>query len=200
VPAGFRAPPPRLYGHTVRRTAALLRPVALLTLCLTGCSGGHPPASAPGPTYRLPGRPVRDGETPLPYRPVTDGRVTFAPIGLRTGMSFVVGSHADWPAKGQFVRVRVQAENGYATFHTIDMAKQLLVTADGTTHTVDENAMRIERQPAEAELGAHDRLEFDLIYDIPKQATAKALRLHGDPTDELGVVRAHDPGVEAPLG
>jgi hypothetical protein len=184
----------------VRRTVALLCPVVLFTLGLTGCSDGHPPASAPSPTYRLPGRPVRDGETPLPYRPVSDGRVTFTPIGLRAGMSFVVGSHADWPAKGQFVRVRLQAENGYATFHTIDMTKQLLVTTDGATHTVDENAMRIERQPSDAELGAHDRLELDLIYDIPKQATPKALRLYGEPTDELGVVLAHDPGVEANLG
>lgn len=183
----------------MRRTLVLLCPAALLTLCLTGCSDRHPHKSTPSPTYRLPARPVRDGETALPYRPVTDGQITFTPIGLRAGMAYVVGSHADWPAKGQFVRVRVQAENGYATFHTIDLTKQLLITADGATHTIDENAMRIERQPSSTDLGSHDLLEFDLLYDIPKQATAKSLRLFGDPTDELGVPVAHDTGVEAPL-
>jgi hypothetical protein len=178
----------------VRRLAALLG----LAVVLTGCSGGHKPKSPP--TYELPGRPVRDGETPLPYRPVSDGRITFAVIGVRANMSSVVGSHADWPAKGQFVRARVVVENGYPTFHTIVLGKQLLVTTDGATHTIDENGMRIERQPPDFELGAHDRLEFDLIYDIPKQAKAKALRLFGGPTNDLGIPADHDPGVDASLG
>jgi hypothetical protein len=179
----------------VRRLAVLLG----ISAVLTGCSGGHTPKSTPSPTYRLPPRPVRDGETPLPYRPVTDGRIVFAVIGFRANMSSVVGSHADWPAKGQFVRARVLVENGYPTFHTIVMGKQLLVTTDGATHTIDENGMRIERQPSDFELGAHDRLEFDLLYDIPKQAKARSLRLFGGPTDDLGVPVAHDPGVEVPL-
>jgi hypothetical protein len=180
----------------VHRFAVLLG----LAAVLAGCSRDHAPKIAPTPTYRLPGRPVRDGETPLPYRPAGDGRITFATIGLRANMDFVVGSHADWPAKGQFVRVRMQAENGYPTFHTVDLTKQLLVTADGATHTIDENAMRIERQPATFQLGAHDRLEFDLLYDIPKQAKVKSLRLYGAPADDLGVPLDHDPGVEVPLG
>ena len=169
-----------------------------LAAILAGCS--HAPESAPSPTYKLPGRPVRDGETPLPYRAVSDGRITFAAIGLRTNMSSVVGSHADWPAKGQYVRVRVQAENGYPTFHTIDLSKQLLVTTDGATHQIDENGMRIERQPYDFELGGHDRLEFDLLYDIPKQAKVKSLRLYGAPVTDLGVPLDHDPGTVAPLG
>jgi hypothetical protein len=175
----------------------------ILSLCLaavlTGCSREHAPKNTPAAAYRLPARPARDGETPLPYRPVQDGRITFTPIGLRAKMGFVVGSHADWPANGQFVRVRMLAENGYPTFHTVDLAKQVLVTTDGATHTIDENATRIERQPTTFDLGAHDRLEFDLFYDIPKQETAASLRLHGDPADDLGVPLAHDPGVEAPL-
>jgi hypothetical protein len=178
----------------VRRLAVLLG----LAVVLTGCSGGHQPKSPP--TYELPGRPARDGETPLPYHLVSDGRITFAVIGVRANMSSVVGSHADWPAKGQFVRARVVVENGYPTFHTIVLGKQLLVTTDGATHTIDENGMRIERQPADFDLGAHDRLEFDLIYDIPKQAKAKSLRLFGGPTNDLGIPVEHDPGVEASLG
>jgi hypothetical protein len=177
----------------VRRLAVLLG----IAVVLAGCSGGSPKSTAT-PTYRLPARPVRDGETPLPYRPVSDGRITFAVIGLRANMSSVVGSHADWPAKGQFVRTRVLVENGYPTFHDIQTAKQVLVTTDGATHTVDENGMRIERQPAEFLLGAHDRLEFDLIYDVPKTVKAKALRLFGGPTNDLGIP-VPDTGVEASL-
>jgi hypothetical protein len=171
-----------------------------LTVTLTGCVGGHGPGSKATPTYRLPGRPVRDAESPLPYRPASDGKITFAAIGLRTHMSFVVGSHADWPAKGQFVRVRILVENGYPTFHTIDLTKQLLVTGDGATHQADENAMRIERQPDSFELGAHDRLEFDLLYDIPKQTAPKSLRLYGAPVNDLGGPLDLDPGVEIPFG
>lgn len=170
-----------------------------LTVALAGCSDDHSPKAATSPTYKIPGRPVRDGETPLPYRAVSDGRITFAAIGVRANMSSVVGSHADWPAKGQFVRARVLVENGYPTFHTIDLGKQLLVTTDGTTHQIDENGMRIERQPSDFDLGAHDRLEFDLIYDIPKQAKAKSLRLFGAPTNDLGIELGHDAGVETPL-
>ncbi len=176
------------------------RLVVLLSLVvLAGCSGDHTPKSASTPTYKLPPRPARDGETPLPYHPVVDGKLTFTPIGLRAKMADVVGSHADWPAKGQFVRVRVITENGYATFHTIDLFKQVLVTTDGATHTPDENAMRIERQPSTVDIGSHDRVEYDLIFDVPKQAKEKSIRLFGDPTDDLGVPAAHDAGVEAPL-
>ena len=171
-----------------------------LAAVLAGCSDGHSPKTATSPTYKIPPRPVRDGETPLPYRVVSDGKIMFAAIGYRANMSSVVGSHADWPAKGQFVRARVLVENGYPTFHTITLGKQLLVTTDGVTHEIDENGMRIERQPAEFDLGAHDRLEFDLIYDIPKGAKAKSLRLFGGPTDDLGIPLKIDPGAEAPLG
>lgn len=179
----------------MRRLAALTG----LAVVLAGCSGDPTPKSEPSPTYRLPGRPVRDGETPLPYHPAADGRITFAAIGLRTGISFVVGSHADQPAKGQFVRARVLVDNGYPTFHTIELGKQLLVTTDGATHEIDENGMRIERQPSDFDLGAHDRLEFDLIYDIPKPAKVKSLRLFGAPTNDLGLPIDHDPGVDIPL-
>jgi hypothetical protein len=142
---------------------------------------------------------VRDEEKPLPYRPVKDGLITFAAIGLRTGMLDIVGSHADQPPKGQFVRVRILAVNGYPNFHTIQPSKQQLITADGTAYLPDINGMRIERQPDTVQLGARDQLEFDLLYDIPKQAKVKALKLYGAPASDLGVTLPDDPGVEAPL-
>lgn len=161
---------------------------------LAACSGGSKAV-----TYKVPPRPVRNRETPLPYHEVRDGKITFAAIGLRTGITFLVGSHADWPAQGQFVRVRIDCFNDYPNFHTIDLSKQVMITTDGKTYTPDENGMRIERQPDTFDLGARDRIEFDLLYDIPKQAKVKAVHLFGAPTDELGVVLPNDAGVLAPL-
>jgi hypothetical protein len=162
---------------------------------LAACSGGGSTVA----TYKLSPRPVRDRETALPYREVRDGRITFAAIGLRTGMRFITGSHADQEAKGQFVRVRVVCDNGYPNFHTIDLNKQLLVTTDGHSYEPDVNGMMIERQPSTFQLGSHDRIEFDLLFDIPAQAKVKAVRLYGAPTTDLDLPIPNDPGAEAPL-
>ncbi|MFA1548128.1 DUF4352 domain-containing protein [Actinomadura chokoriensis] len=171
-------------------------PAALLAaLALSGCSGGGPQ------TYRLPDRPVRDHERSLPYREVADGQVAFAALGISTGLTTITGSHADLPSeRGAFVRVRMVTENRYATFHKIDLDRQLLVATDGRTFAPDVNAMRVKRQPTEIELGSRNRIEYDLMYDVPKDARPKALRLYSAPTDGLGVELPHDPGVELPLG
>lgn len=166
-------------------------------LILTGCSGGKP---APAPTYPLPARQVRDGETPVRAAPRTDGRVTFAVIGLRTKITYVVGSHGDQKARlGQFVRVRLTVTNGYPTFHTLDLRRERLLTADGGAYGIDGNATRIKRQPDSLDVGSGDRVELDLWFDVPAAAKARALRLYGEPTDDLGVARPVGPGVTVPL-
>ncbi|GAA0222011.1 hypothetical protein GCM10009527_017980 [Actinomadura nitritigenes] len=175
-----------------RAAAALLLLAPLLPLA-SAC-GGHDDAR-----YRVPARPLRDGEHALRYREVTDGRIAFAAIGLSSGLTTITGSHADLPSRlGGFARVRMIAENRYATFHKIDLDRQLLVTSRGA-YPPDVNAMRVKRQPTDIELGSHDRLEFDLMYDIPKDARIRALRLYSSPTDDLGVPLQHDPGAELPL-
>jgi hypothetical protein len=176
-----------------RAAAALLLLAPLLPLA-SACGGGHDDAH-----YRVPARAVRDDESPLPYREVTDGRIAFAAIGLSSGLTTITGSHADLPSRlGGFARVRMIAENRYATFHKIDLDRQLLVTSRGA-YPPDVNAMRVKRQPTDIELGSHDRIEFDLMYDIPKDARIRALRLYASPTDDLGVPLQHDPGAELPL-
>jgi hypothetical protein len=166
---------------------------------LAGCSGDPSPKGSSSPTYRLPGRAVRVAETPLPYRPVSDGLVTFAAIGIRDKMEFITGTHADMPARGAFVRIRVIVENGYPHTQTFDTSKQLIVTADGRTQPPDIAAMEVERQPDKIDIGAHDRLELDLYYDIPKNAAAQAVRFFGQPTDDGGNPILPDRGVQVPL-
>ncbi|MEO5874318.1 MAG: DUF4352 domain-containing protein [Streptosporangiaceae bacterium] len=166
---------------------------ALLFLLLAGCG-------SPGPVvYDEPARPVRDGEKPIKARPYRDGLIIFTPIGVSTGIHTLVGSHADWPAKGQFIRIRMIIDNDYSTFHKIDLTQQLLVTTDGVEHSIDGDGTSIKRQPPETELGAHDRVELDLYYDIPATAALHELRLYGAPVTDLGIEIPHDPGVRVPL-
>lgn len=176
-------------------------PLAALAIGVltAGCSGssGH---VSPTPTYDLPPRPVRVAETPLPYRPVTDGAMTFTAIGLRTGMEYITGTHADLEARGAYARIRVLVDNGYSRTHTLDTTKQLLVASDGRTRQPDIGAMHVERQPDQIDIGAHDRLEFDLYYDIPKNVAVRAIVFFGAPADDAGNPIGPDRGVRVPLG
>lgn len=177
------------------RTAAITGALALLTAC-TGTSGTPRPA----PTYPLPARRVRALETPVRAAPRTDGRVTFAVIGVRSRITYVVGSHGDQKSDlGQFVRVRLAVTNGYPTFHTLDLHKERLLTADGRAYGIDENATRIKRQPDTLDVGSGDRVELDLWFDVPGGTRARAVRLYGEPTDDLGVALPTGPGVTVPL-
>jgi hypothetical protein len=132
--------------------------------------------------YPLAPRPVRKGEVPLDPAPVTEGDTVFELIGLSTGMASVVGSHAEWPAKGQFVRIRLVIANSGRNSVPFDAGRQLLRTADGVEHAPDPQAMLIKRQPATFDLGPTDRLEFDLYYDIATDASPTALHAFGGPS------------------
>ena len=83
--------------------------LALLAVALTGCSNTAPSpvlASASA-TYELGPRPVRPDETALRLQTANNGDTVFTLIGLTTGIPTIVGSHAEWQAKGQYVRVRL---------------------------------------------------------------------------------------------
>jgi hypothetical protein len=152
-----------------------------LAALLAGCAPAPPPPPAP-PSYPLAPRPVRKGEMPLNPAPVTEGDTVFELIGLSTGMPSVIGSHAEWPAKGRFARVRLVISNVGRNSIPFDANRQLLRTADGTEHAPDPQAMLIKRQPGKLDLGPTDRLEFDLYYDIPPDATPTVLHVFGGPS------------------
>ncbi|HEY1969399.1 MAG TPA: DUF4352 domain-containing protein [Pseudonocardia sp.] len=169
--------------------SAIGRPaVALILALLVGCAPTQPPAAPPTPTYQLPPRPVRPEERPLAVGTVKQGNTEFTPIGL-SSLEEVVGSHAEWEPKGQFIRVRLVVVNTDRSSVSFTTAHQQLITTDGAAHDVDSQAMLIERQPDEPfNLGAFVRIEFDLYYDVPVNVRPKALRVHGgttltDPTD-----------------
>jgi hypothetical protein len=157
--------------------------MVLLAALSSACSSGHAaPAKSTPPTYDLPPRTARPGET-APHLPaVRSGDIAFTVIGLRDRMVTVAGSHGDVAPKGQFVRIRLVVENTGRITGTFDTRKQLLVTSDGRTFKPDIDAMLIRRQPTSIDVGSGVRIEMDLWYDIPKEVRETALRAVGSPT------------------
>lgn len=183
----LRARTPRVSGLRLagRWVAGLLAAGPLLAGCTPSPSTPTPssPTSTPPPaTYPLAPRPVRKGEVPLDPAPVTEGDTVFTLIGLTTGMPTVIGSHAEWPAKGRFARVRLVITNTGRNSVPFDANRQSLRTADGVEHPPDPQAMLIKRQPGKFDLGPTDRLEFDLYYDIPPEAVPESLHAFGGPS------------------
>ncbi|TDD31822.1 DUF4352 domain-containing protein [Actinomadura sp. KC06] len=160
---------------TVAASAALAAAVAF-----AGSSGSKEAETAP--TYRIPAEKAREGESVPEGKTGRSADMTFTVIGFREGMTEVMGTHAAMGSKGTFTRIRVLAVNTGRDIQVFDTWKQRLVTADGAAHSPDVNATMIKRQPERLSVGSFMRAEFDLWFDVPRGAKAKAVRLHGSPT------------------
>ncbi|GII65753.1 hypothetical protein Skr01_58380 [Sphaerisporangium krabiense] len=154
------------------------------------------PSARPSPTYAIPAETARPGETVITAKPVVDGQMRFRVLGFQDGMPSIVGSHAEWNAKGQYARVRVLIESTDRTNQKFDAKQQLLVAADGRVFHVDDFTQAIKRQPDEIPVGSFVRMEFDLWYDVPKDARITAIRFVADPP--LGAI-GPSKGVDVPL-
>jgi hypothetical protein len=186
-------------GLPIRRTVVttLLCLVSLVaaTLGSAACTGTDGEAEPrPSPTYPMAPHTVRPDERPQSGKTVRDGEFLFTVLGLTDGMRAMFGSHAEFPAKGQFVRIRLVVENTGRNIQRFDTRRQLLITDDGTRHTIDNVVMTIKRQPPEFDVGSGIRVEFDLWYDVPVAVKPTAIYLNGypplgdpDPTDGTDV-------------
>ncbi|GGL10337.1 hypothetical protein Sme01_32240 [Sphaerisporangium melleum] len=182
---------------------APLLPVGLTliaSLTLSGCSSaaGSPgtPSPSPSATYLVPPQTARPDETVIKAPLVTDGLMRFRVLAFRDGMPSLVGSHAEWPAKGQYVRVRVLIESIDRSNQKFDAKEQLAVASDGRTFHVDLAAQTTKRQPFELQVGSFVRMEFDLWFDVPKDVKITKMRFFGDPP--LGVI-GRSKGVEVTI-
>ncbi|ANN18646.1 hypothetical protein SD37_25485 [Amycolatopsis orientalis] len=155
---------------------------AAALLLLSGCSGGEPQAAPSKAVYDLPAREVRPDETALHLPPALNGETEFSLIGLAAGLPSLTGSHAEFEAKGQFVRLRLVVTGKGLSGILFDTRRQQLVTDSGAVIGVDNQAMTIKRQPDKFELGRGVRVEFDLYFDLPKEAKPVLLRAFGGPT------------------
>ncbi|MET8159455.1 DUF4352 domain-containing protein [Sphaerisporangium sp. NPDC005289] len=174
--------------------------IASMSLSLTGCSGasGDPgkPSPTPSATYAVPAETARPDETVIKAPAVTDGLMRFRVLAFRDGMPSLVGSHAEWPAKGQYVRIRVLVESIDRSNQQFDARQQLAIASDGRSFHIDLAAQTTKRQPFELVVGSFVRMEFDLWFDVPKDAKITKMRLFGEPP--LGVI-GKSKGVEVTI-
>ncbi|NUT47932.1 MAG: DUF4352 domain-containing protein [Saccharothrix sp.] len=165
------------------------RLVAAVAAVLVAAGCGDSPVVA-GPesattsvaTYPVPPQTVRPDEKPLKIPTTADGDTAFTLIGLTTEMPTLIGSHAEFHAKGQFVRIRMSVINNGRSSVSFDARRHVLIDDGQVEHEVDSQAMTIKRQPEKLDLGANVRLEYDVYYDLPKDAKPLALRVYGGPT------------------
>lgn len=155
--------------------------LASVAVLLTACSAEQeqPPVK---PVYDLPAREVRPDETALHLPPALNGETEFSLIGLAAGLPSLAGSHAEFDAKGQFVRLRLVVTGKGVSGILFDTRRQQLITDSGAVIAVDNQAMTIKRQPDKFELGRGVRVEFDLYFDLPREAKPVVLRAFGGPT------------------
>lgn len=149
----------------VRRLLLILLLLLLLPLAACGEDEATPPPAPPTTTVAEYVRTPTD---------CTELAVTA--LAVEPGIGYVVGTHAEWLPKGQFVRIRVAITNNDRTFHTTRTADYQLYDVRDAAHPISVDAIRIKRQPDEMPIGAGNRLEMDLWYDIPLDTTARDLR------------------------
>ncbi|WP_194837790.1 DUF4352 domain-containing protein [Nocardia sp. XZ_19_369] len=142
------------------------RLLPLLLLPLTACAAEPAPAPPPPPTTT-----TEHVRTPQDCTKLTVTTMTVEP-----GIAYIFGTHAEWLPKGQFIRVRVAITNTDNTFRTTRPSDYHLGDAADRPYPPSVDAMAIKRQPTELTLGAGNRVEVDLWYDIPVDTSPKLLR------------------------
>ncbi|MFC5052341.1 DUF4352 domain-containing protein [Saccharothrix xinjiangensis] len=158
-----------------------------MLLLVAGCESGEVGGEEAGQAgeseaYPVPVGTARPDEVVLRVPTTADGDTAFTLVGLTTGMPTLIGSHAEFHAKGQFVRVRMSVVNNGRSSVSFAARRHVLVDGGGGEHEADEQAMLVKRQPDVVDLGANVRLEYDAYYDIPAGAEPRALRVYGGPT------------------
>ncbi|GAA1970163.1 hypothetical protein [Catenulispora subtropica] len=130
---------------------------------------------------------LRNKEIVLPSQsPYTSGKLALVPLRLTCGLATITGTHADEQAAGQYCRIRVALTGTDAFTHTFDVAKTALTTTAGTSIGYSYEAQDVKRQPDKiAPVGSHDRYEFDIYYDVPRDVTVNGFTFtdgEGGPT------------------
>jgi len=139
---------------------------------------------APADKPAAPDPPLRTNEILLPNPQLRVGHLTYQPLRMACGLTEVVGSHAELFAKGQFCEVRGSVGNVDAVTHDWNSRQTALITTDGGSFPVSEDAMGAKRQPEVLTIGAAVRYEFDIYYSVPLGETVKGMTIQdteGDP-------------------
>ncbi|MFD6463899.1 hypothetical protein, partial [Streptomyces roseolus] len=138
----------------------------LLVLPLVACgSGESEPAPVPPPTT-----------TTLARTPEDCSELAVTALEVQTGIAGVVGTHAELMPKGQYVRVRVALVNTGRRVHDTQSQDYELLDTAAAVYPMNIDAMRVKRQLWDLQIGAGNRLEMDLWYDLPLGAIPQNLR------------------------
>ncbi|MEV0251263.1 hypothetical protein AB0H76_32040 [Nocardia sp. NPDC050712] len=140
------------------------RLMLLLALPLVAC-GAPEPESAPIPA-----------STSFARTPEDCSELAITALEVQPGVANLFGTHAELLPKGQFVRVRIAITNTGNRVHDTRSEDYQLVDTAAAGHRMSIDAMRVKRQLSDLEIGAGNRLELDLWYDLPVGAIPRELR------------------------
>jgi hypothetical protein len=127
------------------------------------------PAAPPSPAVPGVGQPVRDGVLEFVVDGVTCGRSTEGNLVLKR------------QAKGQFCEVRLSVRNTADQSQVFSSRFQKAFDSAGTGHEDDAVAelyLDPQHQPLARKVGAGERMDVVLVYDIPKETSLVRLELH----------------------
>lgn len=171
----------------------------VVLLLVAGCGGASAPA-AKDVVVRIP---LVSGDVAQSAAPIRSGHQRIQPLLGRCGIVGVTGTHAEFLPKRPLCHVRVRLVSDDAGAHSVHLADQRLVLADGTKVEPSIDAMHVKRQPADVYLGAGNAVEVDLWFEPPVGAKVRGLLLVGDQdVDMQGTApapRSNPEGVEVPL-
>ena len=141
------------------------------------------PTLAPDPVNET----LRPKEIVLPSQsPYTSGKIVVEPLRLSCGLSTIVGTHGEEQASGQYCLIRIALTAQDSFTHTFDIRKTALTTTAGASVPAAYDAQQVKRQPLQiAPVGSYDRYEFDIYYDVPRDATVNGFTFsdgEGGPT------------------
>lgn len=134
----------------------------------------HPRAKPPAGSVE----PLRLGEVRMDVPAVRQGKLTLMPVGVKCGMGSLIGTHAEFFAKGQYCRLRIALLADDSSYVPYNASRLRLVTTKGKA-SPDHDAMLIARQPTTASIGAHNRLSVDVWFDYPLGAQPLSVSVGG---------------------
>ncbi|GAA3370154.1 hypothetical protein GCM10020367_15660 [Streptomyces sannanensis] len=121
---------------------------------------------------------------PLELNPDTSatqsGNLIFDTIGLRCGITTIIGTHGEHRAKGRLCRVRITITSKDSVFGQVDNNLQQLTLDNGKALSIDRIATQVKRQPITTEVAAHGQITYDLWFDTPRGSRPTGLRVRAN--------------------
>lgn len=112
---------------------------------------------------------------------VSDGDFEFVVTEIETGVGRIGSEFLNEQPQGQFVLVYLEATNTGSSAETFWTSDQGLVDTEGRTHSADDSAAHLldDGEFLLTEINPGNTARAALVFDIPADAEAAAVELHG---------------------